>query len=329
MSGWAVKFGTGVLAGAAGAAGAFMFAPALSGGEPEAEVVEHTLTLFNVEAGEAETVVARAGPVVITDGDVKTMFAELDPAAAEALKENDEALSNALETVLKRQSMAAEAMADESWEGRDAAILQARNTALQTIMRAYVASSASDAPVPTEDNLRQVYAANEGAFLTQTRHRFAQIYLGVSPEAALEGQQAVEEEIFSLYEEAVRPRTDFAALASEHSQHAETAGQGGETGWVLENQLIPELRAALPQLDIGEISRPIRSANGWHVVKYLERDEPRPATYEESREAIATLLTGQAAKDQATRFAAEVAGRHPVDIDAEALAQALADEGAS
>jgi len=65
---------------------------------------------------------------------------------------------------------------------------------------------------------------------------------------------------------------DFATLARQNSQDA-TAPQGGDLGWLSPGETVPPFEAAMNALKINEISEPIQSPFGWHLIQVLERRE--------------------------------------------------------
>ena len=62
---------------------------------------------------------------------------------------------------------------------------------------------------------------------------------------------------------------DFAEVATEVSEDASSAGQGGELGWFPGGAFGPEFAAQLPALADGEFSAPFRTSAGWHIVQRL------------------------------------------------------------
>lgn len=64
---------------------------------------------------------------------------------------------------------------------------------------------------------------------------------------------------------------DFAVLARAHSEDAVSASQGGELGWVGPGQLVPEFERVMQALKPGELSEPIESPFGLHLIQVLER----------------------------------------------------------
>jgi peptidyl-prolyl cis-trans isomerase SurA len=63
---------------------------------------------------------------------------------------------------------------------------------------------------------------------------------------------------------------DFAELARLHSNDL-TASKGGELGWIYPGDTVPEFERAMDSLKLNEISEPVRSPFGWHLVQVLER----------------------------------------------------------
>jgi peptidyl-prolyl cis-trans isomerase SurA len=64
---------------------------------------------------------------------------------------------------------------------------------------------------------------------------------------------------------------DFAKLARRYSEDLGTKQAGGDLEWMVSQQLDPAFAQAMEQLEIGEISAPVKSAYGWHIIQVLER----------------------------------------------------------
>lgn len=68
---------------------------------------------------------------------------------------------------------------------------------------------------------------------------------------------------------------DFATLAKKDSQDTGTAGKGGDLGWFGKGVMDPAFEAAAFSLKVGEISQPVKSSFGYHVIQVLEKDPNR------------------------------------------------------
>ena len=71
----------------------------------------------------------------------------------------------------------------------------------------------------------------------------------------------------------VRTGENFEDLAKEHSEDFGSALQGGDLGWVLPGQMVPEFEQAAQQARINQVTDPVRSQFGWHVILVDGRKE--------------------------------------------------------
>lgn len=94
----------------------------------------------------------------------------------------------------------------------------------------------------------------------------------------------------------VRLRTrevEFAAVATSSSLDVATKADGGELGWCVREDLPETLAEAVFSLAAGELSEPLQSERGWHLVLVEERAAERPLTYEELRPEIVAHLEAE------------------------------------
>lgn len=97
-----------------------------------------------------------------------------------------------------------------------------------------------------------------------------------------------EEEAQALIEE-LNGGADFAELAKEKST-GPSGPTGGELGWFGLGMMVEPFEAAVVEMEVGDISAPVQTQFGWHVLKLNEtRDKPAP-TLEETRVAIMDSL---------------------------------------
>ena len=79
-----------------------------------------------------------------------------------------------------------------------------------------------------------------------------------------------------LRERIVTGGADFAEIARLHSADTGSAARGGELGWVFPGDTVPEFERAMDALKTGELSEPVKSPFGWHLVQVLERRTASP-----------------------------------------------------
>lgn len=81
------------------------------------------------------------------------------------------------------------------------------------------------------------------------------------------------EQIIELRRQITEDGEPFATLARQNSDDANTVVAGGDMNWVNRGGLPPAMEQAVAELEIGEISEPIRTDSGWHIIEVLDRRE--------------------------------------------------------
>ncbi len=82
-------------------------------------------------------------------------------------------------------------------------------------------------------------------------------------------------------------KSDFAQLARANSEDT-SASRGGDLGWLSPGDTVPEFERAMDKLKTGEISEPVRSPFGWHLIQVLAR---RTADLSDERKRLAARQT--------------------------------------
>jgi peptidyl-prolyl cis-trans isomerase SurA len=108
-------------------------------------------------------------------------------------------------------------------------------------------------------------SALENAPVAQTRLRHILIR---ASESMSEGEAV--RRLNDLRARIVSGAADFAEMARVHSADA-TAARGGELDWVYPGDTVPEFERAYQELKVGEVSQPVRTPFGYHLIQVLER----------------------------------------------------------
>jgi peptidyl-prolyl cis-trans isomerase SurA len=136
--------------------------------------------------------------------------------------------------------------------------------------------------------------ATEGRLATgpveQTRARH--ILLRVSE---LTPEAEVRRRLLDLRERVVKGGQDFGQLARLHSVDS-TATRGGDLGWIYPGDTVPEFERAMAVLKPGEISQPVQSPFGWHLIQVMERRTDESPT-ERNRMAARMALRERKAEE--------------------------------
>ena len=76
--------------------------------------------------------------------------------------------------------------------------------------------------------------------------------------------------IDSVYQ-ALKAGADFGELARKVSDDKNSARNGGELPWLTKGQTLPDFEKAAFALEVGQMSEPVQSQVGWHIIKMIEK----------------------------------------------------------
>lgn len=132
----------------------------------------------------------------------------------------------------------------------------------------------------TEDEVKRRYSEMVAMEQGEEELRASHILVQVERDASEEAVMAARERAAEIAAEAQAPGADFAAIARRLSE-GPTGAEGGELGWFRRGEMVPELEQAAFALEAGQVSDPVRTRFGWHVVQVQERREVPPRPFEQ------------------------------------------------
>lgn len=174
----------------------------------------------------------------------------------------------------------------KSWYDSHTASFRAK----EMVSLEYVAlDGASLQPPPPADEatLRQRYEQEKGKFAAAEERLASHILVQVAEGADAATQKAAEAKAAKLAAEAKAAGADFAAIARANSDDAGSKATGGELGWVSKGMMDPGFEKALFSMKAGEVSGPVKSAFGWHVIQLREVKGSAQQPFEAVRDALA------------------------------------------
>ncbi len=125
----------------------------------------------------------------------------------------------------------------------------------------------------TPDEIKAFYDANRGNFTAPDELRAGHILVRTEAEATEIRKSILEGE-------------SFAGAARRVSLDAATRHKGGDLGVIKKGQTVPEFERALFTLKVGEISQPVPTQFGYHLVKLTDRTPGGPLSFEEAKDQV-------------------------------------------
>lgn len=132
-----------------------------------------------------------------------------------------------------------------------------------------LATGETSDPIRSDSGFHLIYMADRrGAdqmMVSQTKVR----HILVKPSEIMTDDEA--RELAASLRARIQGGEDFAELAREYSEDIGSAQEGGDLGWTTPGQMVPEFEQAMRDTAIGEISDPVRSEFGWHILEVEDR----------------------------------------------------------
>jgi peptidyl-prolyl cis-trans isomerase C len=97
---------------------------------------------------------------------------------------------------------------------------------------------------------------------------------------------------------------DFAELAKAKSKDP-GAADGGDLGYFTKDQMVPEFSAVAFKLEKGQLSDPVKSQFGWHVIKVEDKREKKPPEFDKVKDQLETFVVRRSQSALITKLRAE------------------------
>ena len=182
------------------------------------------------------------------------------------------------------------------------------------ILRYKVIGLKTGGPKVTEEDARKFYDQQHMAVMLKATFKIADILIAVPEDADVVEVTKLKEKAGGIVAMARKPGADFAALAQEYSEDEDTAESGGVVGKFKHGELPPEIDKTLMHLEEGEISDPVRTSTGFHIIKMLKKKTPQVKPYEEVKDEIMSDLITAELQRQIDIFLKELRRNTYIDV---------------
>lgn len=163
----------------------------------------------------------------------------------------------------------------------------------------YVAFSPKDVESKidiTDEQIQTYYDRNKGDYVTKGEAHLAHIQVATEAEA-----QAVEQEL--------KNGADFATAAKAKSADTLSANNGGDLGWAKAGTFPKAFEDAVANLEVGQVSNPVKVDNAYHIIKVLERKPEQAIELAQVKDKIAQTIRQELVLTEYSNIAREMANR--------------------
>jgi peptidyl-prolyl cis-trans isomerase D len=172
--------------------------------------------------------------------------------------------------------------------------------------------------VVSDDELKALYQQNIQQYQVPNRVHAEHILLTTvgKTDAEVAEIKAKGEDILA---QAKKKGANFEDLAKKYSEDPGSKTKGGDLGWIVQGQTVPEFEKAAFSLPKGEVSDLIRTQYGFHIIKVLDKETAHTKPFDEVKETLRTPLLLQKADAQeesiADKMSSEIRQSNKVTLD--------------
>jgi peptidyl-prolyl cis-trans isomerase C len=234
-------------------------------------------------ASASDPVIARVNGVDITQGDLalaeEDVGSEMQAVSPEAKRE--QLISYLADIIMVTQAADKKNLADNPDFKRRLAFLRNK------LLMGYELQQEAKTAV-TDEALHQTYDEAVKSMAGQEEVRARHILVESEDEAK------------ALLEQ-LKNGADFASLAKEKSKDP-GAAEGGDLGYFTKDQMVPEFADVAFKMYPGQLSNPVKTQFGWHVIKVEDRRTKQPPEFDKVKDQIEAFLARKAQTDFITKL---------------------------
>ncbi len=142
---------------------------------------------------------------------------------------------------------------------------------------------------PSEEELRAAYDEEASRYAVPEKRRASHILIQLANNAPADAVQRALDKVRDVQEK-LRQGASFSALAKKYSDDPDSAAKGGDLGMISRGILPRELEVAIFRLKPGEISEPVRTDFGYHLVKLTDYTPEKRKTFAQMRGELMKLV---------------------------------------
>jgi peptidyl-prolyl cis-trans isomerase D len=183
-------------------------------------------------------------------------------------------------------------------------------------------ASFAEKGAPTEAELRAAYDANPDRFTTAEQRRASHMLVAVDQDTDDAAAARLAGELRARLERG----EDFAALARQYSDDPGSAQAGGDLGWAGKGTYVAAFEEALFAQQPGQVSQPVKTEFGYHVIRLDEVRGGARKSFEDARQELADEIAARGSQDAffaLTEKMDDAALESPGSLDAVAVATGL------
>ncbi len=253
--------------------------------------------------------VAKVGSTTLTEEDIKREMKGLPPQI-QAMFEGQTGMEKFVGELVKKEILFLEAK-KKGLEDNPEYKKKVEDFKKLTLISMLLEKEIEDKTKVSEKDVKDYYDAHKAEFAANSQIRASHILVKTEEEAKKIAEQ-------------LKKGADFATLAKEKSIDTGSAKNGGDLGFFSRGQMVPEFERAAFSLKKGEVSAPVKTQYGYHLIKVTDRKEGTPLEFDKVKDLLTQKLTAEKQKAVFDSYIEGLKSSYKVEINKDAIAKLAA-----
>ena len=259
------------------------------------------------------TALVKVNEIGMTKDDIEKELQGMPEAVREAFLQDSSQFMRFLEDMANKEALYQEAV--KKGIDKDSALQKKLEYYKKiTIIQMLLEKELSQKVKVSDSEIKEYYKKNMGELASPEEIRLSHIM--TKSEAAIKRAQ-----------ERIKNGEDFAKVAKELSEDKQSAAQGGDIGSFEHGKMPPEFNNAVKTLKKGDMSQPVKTEFGYHIIKVTDRKKGTIADLSNIKEDIRRVLLQDKQKEILDKYLQDIKKMYKVEINKAEVDKYLASKG--
>jgi peptidyl-prolyl cis-trans isomerase C len=217
----------------------------------------------------ASVELAKIGSKSITDADLKNLVGNVSEGQKQQINGDPEIKNRMIDNLVVEELFVQEA--EKTGVNKDKEYQSALDRARRQILaQRYLQKTIQ--PKITDGNVKTYFDKNKGKYSQDEVHA----------QHVLLKEEAEAKEVYQK----AKGGEDFETLAKKYSKDPSAQTNGGDLGFFTRTRMVPQFADKAFSMSKGEISEPVKSPFGWHIIKVIEKREGKPVKFDDIKDQV-------------------------------------------
>ncbi len=267
-------------------------------------------------------VLAQVGKYKLTLKEFNDQIKSLPPQLQMAVQRNPQLKKQLLDRWVQLTLMALEAR-KENLQAKPNVKKRIEDMTNALLAQEYMMENISDKAKVTNKELKEYYEKHKSEFMQPEQVRARHILIKVPAGADKKKWDEARKKALDIRARLLKGES-FAKLAQKYSDDPGSKARGGDLGYFGKGRMVPEFEKAAFSLKKGEISQPVKTTFGYHIIKVEDKKPARQRSFKEVEQQIRQKLLRQKQMKLRDELIAKLKKKFPVKVN-----EGLLDDSAS